>query len=206
MSAHPARHVHLETERLTLRAFTSGDADLLVALDSDPAVMRWLTGGAATPREEIARRILPGFIAASARGDGYGVWAVEARATGEFLGWFAFQPIDGGAASLGYRLRRAAWGQGYATEGARALIRQGFRELDVQRVVATTWQDNLASQRVLEKAGLRLVRRYRLTPADLAASVTFISDGEVWDGDDLEYAITRSEWARQMAAEGARDG
>lgn len=211
MSAHPARRVHLETERLTLRAFTLADADALVALDGDPVVMRWLTGGVATPREEIARRILPGFIAASACGDGYGVWAAESRATGEFLGWFAFRPTDGataqrGEVSLGYRLRRAVWGQGYATEGARALIHQGFRESGVQRVVATTYQENQASRRVLEKAGLRLIRRYRPTPAELAASATFVPGGEVWDGDDLEYAITRAEWERQVAAEEARDG
>lgn len=210
MSARFAGQVRLETERLTLRAFTPDDVEALVALDSDPAVMRYLTGGAATPRETIARRILPGFITASARGDGYGVWAAESRATGEFVGWFSFRPADEtarpGEISLGYRLRRAAWGQGYATEGARALIRQGFRELGAQRVVATTYQDNLASRRVLEKAGLRLVRRFRLTPADLAASDTFVPCGEVWDGDDLEYVITREEWARQMAAEEARDG
>src|SRR5947209_20555810 len=97
----------------------------------------------------------------------------------------------GGSASdpndvaLGYRLRKAAWGHGYATEGARALIRKGFTELGVQRVFATTYQDNRASRRVMEKSGLTLVRTYRLAPADLAVeSTTHIPGQDLWDGDD----------------------
>src|SRR5260370_31419466 len=126
------------------------------------------------------------------------------EATGEFLGWFGFHPEGGGRAgdfSLGYRLRRAAWGQGYATEGARGLIRKGFTELGVQRVVATTYQDNHASRRVMEKAGLTLVRTFRYTPAELAATGTFQDDPDAaaWDGDDVEYALSRAEWERQEA-------
>ena len=199
----PAMHVHLDTERLTLRAFTPDDVDDLVALDSDPAVMRYLNGGVPTPREVIEREVLPRFIASSQRGDRYGVWAAIERATGAFVGWFGFGPHEGGAAdevSLGYRLRRAVWGRGYATEGARALIRLGFTELGAQRVVATTYQDNLASRRVMEKAGLRLARTFRMTPELLAAEGdTFVTGGELWDGDDVEYALERAEWERQIA-------
>ena len=98
---------------------------------------------------------------------------------------------------LGYRLRKAAWGKGYATEGSRALIRKGFKELGVQRVLATTYQDNLASRRVMEKAGLTLVRTYRVTPAELAASDTFQAGSEgVWEGDDVEYALDKGDWER----------
>src|SRR5947209_20105481 len=112
----------------------------------------------------------------------------------------------GGSASdpndvaLGYRLRRAVWGQGYATEGARALIRKGFTELGVQRVFATTYQDNLASRRVMEKAGLKLVRTYRITLADLLATGTFhITSEDLWDGDDVEYALLKADWEQQEA-------
>jgi RimJ/RimL family protein N-acetyltransferase len=193
----------LETERLTLRAFTEADVDDLVALESDPAVMRYITGGSPTPRAVIEREILPRFIRAGARHDGYGVWAVIEKATGEFLGWFSFQPYEGGAPvdiALGYRLRRSAWGKGYATEGARALIHRGFAACGAQRVFATTYQDNLASRRVMEKAGLRLARVFRMTPEALAAhSVSYVPPAELWDGDDVEYAVTRSEWERQEA-------
>jgi RimJ/RimL family protein N-acetyltransferase len=196
--------VALETERLILRAFTPEDVDDLTALDSDPAVMRYLNGGEPTPRAVIEREVLPRFIASSRAGDGYGVWAAIERATGVFVGWFALRPHEDGAVgevSLGYRLRRSVWGKGYATEGARALIRQGFTALGAQRVVATTYQDNLASRRVMEKAGLTLARTFRMTPDQVAAEVdTFVAAGELWDGDDVEYALDRAEWERQIAA------
>jgi RimJ/RimL family protein N-acetyltransferase len=74
------------------------------------------------------------------------------------LGWLSFQPAEGtpGEVNLGYRFRRDAWGKGYATEGARALVRKGSSELGVQRVVATTYEENLASRRVMEKLGMTL--------------------------------------------------
>jgi RimJ/RimL family protein N-acetyltransferase len=71
----------------------------------------------------------------------------------------------------------------------------------VRRVVATTYEDNLASRRVLEKAGMSLVRSYRLTAADLAAQDTYqITSQEPWDGDDVEYALEKGEWERQSMA------
>jgi RimJ/RimL family protein N-acetyltransferase len=202
--------VFLETERLVLRRFTAADADNLFELDSDPEVMRWLTGGAPTPRDAIENDILPRFLRSYERSGRYGFWAAIEKATGDFLGWFSFRPREGGGpdeAALGYRLRKAAWGRGYATEGARALIRKGFTELGVRRVVATTYGDNLASRRVMEKAGLTLVRAYRLTPADLAAQDTFHSTSpDLWDGDDVEYALRKADWERQEAAGARRAG
>jgi RimJ/RimL family protein N-acetyltransferase len=75
------------------------------------------------------------------------------------------------------------------------LIRRAFQEWGVQRVVATTYEQNLASRRVLDRLGLRLVRRFRITPEEIARSDTYHAESvEVWDGDDLEYAIERAEW------------
>jgi RimJ/RimL family protein N-acetyltransferase len=200
--------VLLETERLTLRRFTEADADHLVALDSDPAVMRFLNGGIPTPREVIEREVLPRFLHSYERREGYGVWAVIEKATGDFLGWFGFQPRTDGDSDeieLGYRLRRAAWGKDYATEGARALIFKGFNELGARRVLATTYQDNLASRRVMEKAGLRLARTFRMTPEDLAAEGgTFTPGQNLWDGEDVEYDLRREDWERLNAAGGER--
>lgn len=192
----------LETERLRLRPFTQSDIDALVDLDSDPEVMRYLNGGIPTPRAVVEAEVLPRFLRSYERGDGFGVFAALEKATDEFLGWFGFQPRDTdlGEVELGYRLKRAAWGKGYATEGARALIRRGFTELGVRRIVATTYQDNLPSRRVMERAGLRFVRAYRMTPEELAAEATsFVSADGLWDGDDVEYALLRSAWERQEA-------
>jgi RimJ/RimL family protein N-acetyltransferase len=197
--------VLLETERLILRRFAATDADNLFALDSDPEVMRFLTGGTPTPREVVEHEILPRFLRYDARSRCHGFWAAIDKATGDFLGWFSFQPFHDvpDDAMLGYRLRKAAWGKGYATEGVQALIDVGFTESSVRRVVATTYQDNLASRRVMEKLEMRLVRTFRVTPDDLVAAGTFhVTSPELWDGDDVEYALERDAWERQQESMG----
>jgi RimJ/RimL family protein N-acetyltransferase len=196
-------HVFLETERLILRRFTADDVDNLVSLDGDPVVMRYITGGPPTPRETLEHDHLPYYLGCYERYEGYGFWAVIEKASGEFLGWFHFRPAEGAPEDepeLGYRLRRSAWGKGYGTEGARALIRKGFTELGVRRVVAFAYQENVASTRVMEKAGMRLVRTFRLTPEQLQEYLG-VTDPSLFDGDDVEYAITKEEWEEQMAAE-----
>ena len=187
----------LETPRLRLRRFTAVDAEHLFALDNDPEVMRYLNGGVPTPRSVVEQQILPGFMQVDGSQPAFGVWAADLIATGEFVGWFSIRPLpqNPAEASLGYRLRRTAWGQGLATEGVRALMRKGFAELGLQRVVATTYEHNLASRRVMEKAGMTLVRRFRLTLEDLQGVDTFHTDAaEVWDGDDVEYALDKKNW------------
>lgn len=191
--------VFLETERMVLRRFTEADVEHLVDLDSDPEVMRFLTGGIPTPHAVIQNDILPAFLRSYEPFSGFGVFAAIRKESGEFLGWFSFRPKDVTGCdevSIGYRLRRVAWGQGYATEGVRALIRLGFTELGVQWVVATTYQDNLASRRVMEKAGLSLVRTFHMTVEELQALDSLSHDASevLWDGDDVEYALRKVEW------------
>jgi RimJ/RimL family protein N-acetyltransferase len=184
-------HVFLETDRLVLRRFTASDVDNLVELDSDPDVMHFVNGGRPTPREEIQNDYLPAFLRYYERFTGYGFWAAIEKATGDFLGWFHFRPPRDGKPDepeLGYRLRKSAWGKGYATEGSRALIRKGFAEFGVQRVFAEAMAVNTASRRVMEKSGLRFVRTFHQpwpdhTPGD--------------EHGDVEYALTRAEWEQQ---------
>ncbi len=196
----PQKERRLQTERLGLRRFEATDADNLCELDGDPEVMRYLTGGAGTPRAVIEDEILPQFMGYHEAAPELGFWAAEHRSSGEFLGWFSMRPTGEGpgVVALGYRLRRAVWGQGYATEGVAALIRLAFTEFGVQRVVATTYEENMASRRVMEKVGMILRRRFRLTPAELAAADTYQADeAVVWDGDELFYALDKSEYAAQ---------
>jgi RimJ/RimL family protein N-acetyltransferase len=178
----------LETPRLILRQFTVGDVDDLFTLNSDPEVMRYLTGGRPTPREEIRDQILPFHLAVYDRLDRLGTWAAESTATGEFLGWFHFRPgqdADITNIDLGYRLRRSAWNKGYATEGSRALISMRFTELAVERVFAHTMTLNAISRRVLEKCGLALVGTI---PYEGPFDIEGAELGQV------EYALTRGEW------------
>jgi RimJ/RimL family protein N-acetyltransferase len=187
--------VFLETDRLVLRRFTHDDVDDLVELDGDPAVMRFITGGRPTPREEIEHEVLPAFLRYYERFAGYGFWAAVEKSGGRFVGWFHFRPAPGAPhdeVELGYRLHRSAWGKGYATEGSRALIDKGFAELGVRRVVASTMVVNVASRRVMEKAGLRFVRIFHEPWPDRI-------EGE--EEGDVEYALLRSEWEQPIATE-----
>jgi len=189
--------VFLETDRLILRRFTEADEDNLVELNSDPEVMRFLSGGRPTPRDVVRTRTIPVFLGYYERFEGFGFWAVVEIATGQFLGWFHFRPPlkdedtpaggwhEDGVAELGYRLRRAAWGKGYATEGSRALIDKGFTDFGVRRVVAETVAGNRGSRRVLEKSGLIHV--------DTLASAG--PDGAETAGQGIVvYELSRADW------------
>ena len=184
-------HVFLETERLVLRRFTTGDVDNLAGLDADPDVMRFVSGGIPTSREEIENDFLPAFLGYYQRYQAFGFWAAIEKSTGDFLGWFHFRPREGsapGQVELGYRMRKSAWGKGYATEGSRALIRKGFTEFGVRRVVAETMAVNLASRRVMEKAGLTLVRTFHQPwPYPISGA----------EQGDVEYALDKSDWEHQ---------
>ncbi|MGH3646711.1 MAG: GNAT family N-acetyltransferase [Micromonosporaceae bacterium] len=187
--------VVLETDRLILRRLTLDDLDALCELDSDPEVMRFLDNGEATPRETVERE-LRALLETYRRHPGYGRWAAIEKAAGAFLGWFELQPGKGhpdDEPELGYRLRRAVWGRGYATEGSRALVAKAFTELGARRVFAETMFVNTGSRRVMEKTGLRYVRTFH----------------EEWDEPlpgaehgEVEYAIDKTDWERGRAAAG----
>ena len=191
-------HVFLETQRLVLRRFTEADADNLVSLDADPDVMRFVTGGVPTSRDQVENEFLPAFLGYYQRYEGFGFWAAAEKATGEFVGWFHFRPGPDavpGEVDLGYRLRKAAWGKGYATEGSRALIAKGFTEFGVQRVVAQAMAVNTASRRVMEKAGLKLVRAFH-------QRWPYPMEGDQFG--DVEYALDKADWQHGKA--GTTDG
>ena len=184
----------LETQRLHLRRFTFDDVDRLVELDSDPEVMRYITFGAPTPREVYAEIILPRWFAIYRDAPLLGYWAAEERDGHEFHGWFHLRPdrIDVGEQELGYRLRRASWGRGYASEGACALIDHGFLRVGAGKVSARALAGNQGSRRVMEKCGLEFERDFEYAedvtagraPADRAA---------------VKYSITRSQWHARRA-------
>lgn len=181
---------------MVLRRFTEADANELAALHADPDVMRYTDTGRPVPREVVERATLPGILREYRDLPvGLGCWAAVDRGSAAFLGWFSLRPaqsvgLSSGGTELGYRLARSAWGRGYATEGARALIDLGFVELDIDTVVATTMTVNTASRRVLEKAGLSLVRTFFEEWPD------YIEGAE---HGDVEYALTREAWQAQRA-------
>jgi ribosomal-protein-alanine N-acetyltransferase len=155
MSARPARPAPwLQTLRLEMRDFTPADNDDLFRLNSDARVMRFIGDGVpmdAARQATVMRRVL-----------GYpkhypdlGFWYTTRRDTGAFIGWFTLKYAAQSAdVETGYMLLPEAWGQGFATEGATALVDYGFDDLGLDRIIGVTHPENYASQRVLQKAGL----------------------------------------------------
>ena len=164
----------LRTDRLVLRRFTAADVPLLVELDSDPDVIRYADPEylAAPPTEDQERATLSHILTGYEHGHEF--WAAEEDDEGRFIGWFFLRPDDAGEWELGYRLRRAAWGRGLATEGARAVVDHGFETLGLELIYAEAVTANTASINVLEKLGFSYVsssvwlgmpdRRYELRP------------------------------------------
>jgi len=185
----------LETERLTIRRFTDADVDELTQLDSDPDVTRFITGGI----PEFDAAMLQAWLSQYERWPAYGTFAAVERSSGRFLGWFHLRPDDGrdDEPELGYRLRRSAWGKGFATEGSRALVDLAFSDLGATRVFATTMAVNVASRRVMEKSGLRFIRLFQ---ADWPVRIPGDEHG------DVEYAITRGEWEQDRLRPAAPRG
>jgi RimJ/RimL family protein N-acetyltransferase len=178
------RAVRLETERLTLRPLAEDDVDALTDLDGDPEVLRFVDPFGETPADRDARRAsiqshwLPRMLARAWR-PGRGFWMAELRAGG-LAGWFHLLAVEGApdTAELGYRLRRAVWGHGLATEGSRALLAMAFGDPAVRRVTAKALTSNAASVRVMQKLGM--------SPA---------GPGDYRGLAEVHYAIERAAWA-----------
>jgi RimJ/RimL family protein N-acetyltransferase len=184
----------LETDRLRLRRFTGDDIDRLVELDSDPEVMRYLTWGEPSPREWYVDEVMPRWLASYEETPQLGHFAAEDRATSEFLGWFHLHPdrFSPDEQELGYRLRRACWGSGLATEGSKALLMHGFGVVGADKVCARTLATNLGSQRVMQKAGLRYECAF-VYPLEI------IPDRTDAERASVKYSITRAEWRASRA-------
>ena len=143
----------LVTARLDLAPGTLADVPALWALWTDPDVRRWLWDDQVIPLERARALVADGV--ATARASGLGLWTVRRRGAGEIVGFCALLPNTAGEAELLYGLAPVCWGQGLATEAARAVLRHAFDDLGLACVVAATDPPNRASIRVLERLGMR---------------------------------------------------
>jgi len=157
----------LRTDRLHLVDITPQHLDALVELDSDPEVMRYLTGGKPTPRQDYLGDdgLLARMMAYPQPDVGY----FAALESGRFVGWFHLRPsvVEPEILEIGYRLRRDVWGRGLATEGARMLCEVAFTRHGVARVDACALRDNLASIAVMRRCGMVWERSFRHPRAPL---------------------------------------
>lgn len=147
-----------ETPRLVLRLPTEDDLDPLSAINADPQVMRFIGDGTTRSREETAT----GLARARKEWDerGFGMFAVELRDSGQFIGWVAltepaFLPEVLPTVEIGWRLSRPHWGRGYATEGARVALQFGFTTCRLERIISIRHVANDASRRIMDKLGMR---------------------------------------------------
>lgn len=152
--------LEIRTARLCLRRLTVAHLPDLVELDSDPEVMRYISGGEANSRQRYEEVLLPRMLAWDDQPYGFlAAYETQTQAdAGAFVGWFHLRPTVAPGETmleLGYRLRRAAWGRGLATEGSRALLRYAFEDLGEAAVDACADPRNAASIHVMEKCGMR---------------------------------------------------
>lgn len=145
----PARRPTLRTARLTLRAPAAEDIPDLVAAADDYEVARWLARMPHPYTEADAHRFL------DIVSPGEAVWAIRITRTGALAGTVGLKPVDEETGELGYWLGRAAWGQGYGSEAARAVVDHGFGSMGLTRLVARALADNPRSINVLTKLGFR---------------------------------------------------
>jgi RimJ/RimL family protein N-acetyltransferase len=151
--------VEIETGRLLLRRWRDEDLDAYARICADPEVMRYIGGGATLTREQSEEQVSRFVRHWDERG--FGLWAVEHRASGAFIGFVGLAYQDEWTegehkTEVGWRLDRACWGKGLATEGAVASVRYGLEDLGLERIISIIQPENLASRRVAEKAGLTL--------------------------------------------------
>lgn len=166
--------MQLETARLRLRPWTEADVEPLTAIHADPEVMRYV--GDCKPRDAVDTRASIERWSQGLERDGFGLLAAELRDTGELVGMAglavpAFLPEILPAVEVGYRLGRAHWGRGLATEAAAALVDHAFGPLGLERLVAIVHVDNAASRRVVEKLGMRAERETHVPESGVPVTV-----------------------------------
>jgi [ribosomal protein S5]-alanine N-acetyltransferase len=146
----------IETDRLILRTFTTGDAALIYELNLDPDVTRY-TGDPVKDLDH-AQQILEQVILPQYALYNHGRWAVHVKPDLEFIGWCGLKARpERNEIDLGYRFLKKAWGKGYATEAAWASLNYGFEKLHLPRIVGRAMPQNTASIRVLEKCGMKFI-------------------------------------------------
>ncbi len=143
------------TERLLLRRWRESDRAPFAALNADPEVMEHFPA----PLDRAASDGFADRVAQHVEEHGWGLWAVELRAAGRFIGFTGlavprFEAPFTPAVEVGWRLAREAWGFGYATEAARAAVAVGFGELGLDEIVSFTAVGNIRSRAVMERIGM----------------------------------------------------
>ena len=159
----------LETERLRIRPYRDKDAAALHEVFGSPEVMRWTPSPPSKDVAETAQRLARTMAFTGRQPPGMGLWALELKSSSDFLGQVGIFPVEGKGpeVEVAYELAPRVWGNGYATEAARALVDYGFGELDLRRIVALILPNNTRSRNVASKCGMTLEGPGRFYGLDL---------------------------------------
>jgi RimJ/RimL family protein N-acetyltransferase len=164
------------TKRLIMRGFQEEDLDAYADMCSDVEVMRYVGTGKTLSRAESWRSMA--MMLGHWQLRGYGMWAIEERRSGEMLGRVGcWQPEGWIGLEIGWTMRRAFWGQGFATEAGKVAMEYAFEELQQTHVISLIRSENMASRRVAEKLGEKLE-----------------GTAELMGSEALVYGISREEW------------
>ena len=151
--------VEVETERVLLRGWRDEDLEPYARICADPEVMRFIGGGSTLTREQAEEQISRFFRHREERG--FGLWAAEDKESRTFIGFVGLAHQEDWSegehkTEVGWRLDRAFWGRGLATEAAKASVSYGLEHLGLERIISIIQPENTASRRVAERAGLTL--------------------------------------------------
>lgn len=171
--------VHIETERFLLRDVELTDVEGIFQLDSDPEVHQFLGKKPIKTLDEALEVVK--YIRGQYEKNKIGRWAIIDKENNDFIGWTGLKYEENvkefGYYDLGYRLRKEYWGQGIASETALLCLNYGFEQLKLGKIVGAADVDNLASNKILSKVGLKFIE-------------TFEYDGKLHNW----YELTKSEW------------
>ncbi len=166
----PASTFELRTERLLLRPWRLADRAPFAALNADPTVMEFFPATLTKDESDALAARIDGDL----QWHGYGLWAVEIPGEAPFIGFVGLSATEADmpfphAIEVGWRLARAYWGRGLASEAARAALAYGFDELGLEEIVSLTAVRNVRSRRVMERLGMSCDPAEDFTHPDLPA-------------------------------------
>ncbi|MDY7041748.1 MAG: GNAT family N-acetyltransferase [Chloroflexota bacterium] len=174
----------IQTPRLRLRSLTLSDLDPLHAILTDRDVIKYIPRKDPWPKG-VVRQLIDDHTNHWAE-HGFGWWALEFRGSAELIGWCGLCVLDETEeVEIKYLLKQSQWGKGLATEAAKRCINYAFTQLDLQLVIGLVHPDNVASRRVLERAGL-----------------TFSNRASYFGLDLLRYTISRKQFAGESSDQG----
>jgi [ribosomal protein S5]-alanine N-acetyltransferase len=150
-------NIIFETPRLILRQFTEADASLILQLNSDPEIVKYVHEPVLENKEQ-AKKIIIDIILPQYKNN-LGRWAIHTKNNMDFIGWCGLKFRAGpDQIDLGYRLMQKAWRKGFATEAAQQTLEHGFKTLDLKLITGTAHKENIASIKVLEKIGMHFIK------------------------------------------------